>query len=500
MLLASSVRPLGSGSIWRDCASLACETVAMTILALAVAVLVAGLLGLGASERFVGSGRLGRWQWWIVQSQRTVLDLLRGVPDFVWAIIILTGPGPGAVTGLAALALHASGQLGKSYADLLDAGEPRLEEMARAAGAGRWQLLLYVWLPQAWPAMRSHTFLRFECGLRNATVIGVVGGGGLGARLFEELEYGHYDRVAALLATLVLVVMLWELVARRLQRRGPVRGPVRSGEQGPPRLFSRPSRRFAATLVVIVCAGLWLAPAFRRAALELSRIEWSWLADQGARLGALDLSVRTLSDALLGLALPLALAVFSLALAWVIALVQAYWGAQAQRLRGRLRPGRAVLYWVVATAWLSRSLALLNRAIPEVAWALVFAAALGMGPWPALAALVIHGSGVLARLFVESVEQQSPSEVGGHAFIAYCYSSVPPLWPIWSRYLVLQFESHLRAGLVLGVVGAGGIGDAFHTSFSHWQLERAGTLLVTMVLATMLIDRVTRRWLMRTRS
>ena len=145
----------------------------------------------------------------------------------------------------------------------------------------------------------------------------------------------------------------------------------------------------------------------------------------------------------------------------------------------------------------ARGVALVLRAVPEVAWLLVLAALFTLGPLPGVLAMGLHSGGVLARVFVERVDavphrRLEPAALGGRRG-AFWYAAVPASLRDWTTYALFQLEVNVRMGVVFGIVGLGGLGDRFHSSLSRWNLPRAGTFLVAMVLLTAVIDRLARR-------
>ena len=125
-----------------------------------------------------------------------------------------------------------------------------------------------------------------------------------------------------------------------------------------------------------------------------------------------------------------------------------------------------------------------------------------MGILPGILALAAHSTGILTRVFLESVDNLPASRMEkvsmGSLFTTYLYAAIPESSKDWINYASFEFEANVRAGVVLGILGIGGLGDAFHTSLSHWSLHRASTFLLLMVLLTLLIDRGT-RWLLQRR-
>ncbi len=127
---------------------------------------------------------------------------------------------------------------------------------------------------------------------------------------------------------------------------------------------------------------------------------------------------------------------------------------------------------------------------------LLIAAALRMGALAAGCALALHSTGVLVRLYTETADDwASPQLRRGPGFGTswLVYRVGPGGRGTLLTHTTLQAEANLRAAFALGIVGAGGLGDAFHTAISYWQLERASTLALAMVVLFVVLDRLARR-------
>ncbi len=496
-------------------ARLALETLATASLGTLLGAMGGFVLALGASRAVWDLPRAYSRQHWPMRAAlegfRVVLDILRGIPDFAWALILLAGPGPGSVTGILALGLSIAGILGKIYSELWDALEEKRYAILPASGASRLTTFLYGIQPQTGKAMLSYTLMRAECAVRNASVIGVVGGGGLGGELFDQFHFGRYSSAATLLLILFALTAATDLVS------GVIRGRLRFGSEGGARDKDERTmhpgarsaagaaradlrRRVAVVGAVALCLGAFAfsqRSAWSRAARELSYIEWPWIRDQLSRLASPDLSARTLGQALGGALLPLLLGLLCTACAVLLAGLAAYPMSSRFQLRSRqftIESASALRrVWRGCVYAVARTTALVARATPEVAWLLVFAAVTRAGILPAFLALTLHSFGVLARVFTEAIDdvpaRYLESHFAGPRGATFLYAAIPHSLRPWTAYAAFQLEVNVRAGVVLGIVGAGGLGDRFHTSISFWSLERASTFALAMVLLTLLLDR-----------
>lgn len=500
-----------SGEMLARTARLAAQTFSIALLGTLLGAAIGWSLGAAASRAvwLDGGARRGALRRRAgVELARLTLDVLRGVPDFAWALLILTIPGPGAATGVLAVGLSTGGILGKIASELWDNLPARHGERVRALGGGRLAALFYGLQPAAGRAMLSYALMRLECAVRNATVIGVVGGGGLGAELFDELNYGNHDKVVTLLAALLVLTagtdLFSDFVRRQLQDDPNHPRATRALDLR----SARARRRVAlgALAALVVGAAWFLGPAWRTAARELERIEWGWIGNYLASLARLDLSPATLREVVLEARVPLALGFLSTALGTAVAAALA-WPAsrsfqlEAERFTGERtsRPARAARALELV---LGRATALVLRAVPEVAWLLLLASFFTIGTLPGVLAMGLHSGGVLARVFVERVDavphrRLESGALGGRRG-AFLYGALPASARDWATYALFQLEINVRMGVVFGILGLGGLGDRFHSSLSRWNLPRAGTFLLAMVLLTVLIDRLARARAART--
>jgi phosphonate transport system permease protein len=139
---------------------------------------------------------------------RVLLNILRSIPELVWAALLLVAAGLGPFAGTLALAAHTSGVLGRLFADALENVEPLPEASLRTNGAAPLAAFLYATLPQALPQMLSYTLYRWENNIRAAAVLGVVGAGGLGQMLKYHLSLFQMQKAATVILAMLLLVAL----------------------------------------------------------------------------------------------------------------------------------------------------------------------------------------------------------------------------------------------------------------------------------------------------
>ena len=140
--------------------------------------------------------------------------------------------------------------------------------------------------------------------------------------------------------------------------------------------------------------------------------------------------------------------------------------------------------------------ALLNflRAVPELVWASMLVIAAGLGPFPGTLALAFHTAGVLGRLLADALENAPAAPYialrhnGASAIAAFAYGTLPVVLPQIASYTLYRWENNIRAAAVLGVIGAGGLGQLLYYHLSLLQYHDTGTVLVAMILLVALVD------------
>jgi phosphonate transport system permease protein len=185
------------------------ETLAMSALGTLLAV------GAGLALALVGAGRFGAAPRAAV---RLVMNVMRSIPELVWATILLVAAGLGPFAGMLALALHTTGVLGRLFADSLENANLHAENTLKTNGAAALPAFVYATLPLLLPQMMSYTLYRWENNIRAAAVLGVVGAGGLGGMLKFHLSLFQMPEAATVILAMLLLVVLVDAASFGLRR------------------------------------------------------------------------------------------------------------------------------------------------------------------------------------------------------------------------------------------------------------------------------------------
>lgn len=403
---------------------------------------------------------------------RSLLTILRGIPELVWALVFVRVFGLGPAAGVLALGLTYGGMLAKVYAEILESVDPAPARALRLSGAGRPVALLYGLLPQAVKELASYTVYRWECAIRASVVMGFVGAGGLGQLMDQAMKMLNGGEAASILLTFLMLVFAADGFS----------GVLRRGLDTPPAPRPSPFGWRSAALVV----GLPLAclASFRLLDLDFSAL---FSLEAATSIGQFaseffhpDLSGPWLEKVLQGTWETLAISVVGTLLAAVLGLLLA------------LPKPRSPFSFLLNTL----------RSVPELVWATLTALAVGLGPFAGALALTLHTSGVLGRLYAEALENTPPAPgnalrlAGAPGSLAFLYGTLPGVAPQLVAYTLYRWEINIRMAAILGFVGAGGLGQLLYFELSLFRYAQASTVIIAMLLLSILVDQAS-TWLRR---
>ncbi len=459
------------------------ESFAIGFVGLALALVIGVPLSLVAARlpQLCDGPRPHSWQEMVILGARPAargfLSVLRSVPEIIWAFLFVRilglGPGPAVL----AIGLTFGGIIGKLFSELIESCPPEAGRSLRAAGTSPLGVALYGVLPQIRHQWVGYALFRLECAIRSASILGVVGAGGIGAEIDLSIRYFQYDKLAtALLAVLACVVVL-ELLSLVLRRRhagisagflvsGTVMG-LMSLHIGWDRLISPHALTQLLTFLGAFARPQWDTPFLLDVTFQM--METVCMATAGTSLAAV-------------IAFMLApLATRQLSLSGYLRHSPSLKGART-RLSGGL----------LLTA--ARALFQITRALPELVWALLFVMWVGPGPMAGTLAIAAHTVGVLGRLFGEVYEDIEPSlpqavEGRGASRVAvWGYGVLPQALRSLQSYTLFRFEVNIRSTAMVGFVGAGGIGNSIHTAISLFHFRELASMLLILMMTVVLVD------------
>jgi phosphonate transport system permease protein len=195
---------------WRSYAQELIVTLEISLWGTALAVVCAVPLGLLASSNLTPA--------WVHLPVRRFLDACRAINEMVFALLFCVAVGLGPFAGVLALWVHTTGILGKLFSETVEAIDPQPVEGIRATGAHPIAVVVFGVVPQVTPLWMSYTLYRFESNVRAASVVGMVGAGGIGMVLWDVIRSFQYGATAAVLIMLLVTVSLIDLLSAQLRK------------------------------------------------------------------------------------------------------------------------------------------------------------------------------------------------------------------------------------------------------------------------------------------
>lgn len=431
---------------------------------------------------------------------RAVIVFCRAIPDLVFAFIFVRSIGLGVLAGVAALALHSIGMVGKLFADAIEQVDEQAREAVRSTGARRLQELTSAVFPQVLPSFIATFLYRLDINVRISVVLGFVGAGGIGLALQSSLRGLAYPRALGILSIIVVLIIAVELFSSAV--RGSLLGPGSASFGGQRRTAGRPRR--GATRSVDVAPPLVVArritPPWNRERVTKALFLAVFVGLLGYAFVSVELSplelLRGIPDIVetTGRLLPPSFGgvpwtayrdglLESLSVALIATTIGALIGIPIGMSAARnVTPAR----WLYAAM---RAVLILWRSIPELVIAVIFVAAIGLGPVGGALALGIASAGFLAKLVADSLEEINPAPreavitTGATRLQETATSVIPQASPAIVGLVLYGLDVNFRTSTILGLVGGGGIGFLLFNSMRVLQYDVTGAILI-MIFAT----------------
>jgi phosphonate transport system permease protein len=188
------------------------ETVFMAVIGTVIGGLLAFPMAFLAANNLLGSRLLAF-------PGKTVLVAIRTFPEILFAIIFVAAMGPGPIAGILAMGINSVGFLGKVFSDVVEGIDGGPSEAIRAAGGNGLHVFFFSVVPQVLPEFASYLLYRFEINLRAASVLGLVGAGGIGAPLIQRLQFRRWDEISMIMIVIVVTIIVVDTLSSSVRRR-----------------------------------------------------------------------------------------------------------------------------------------------------------------------------------------------------------------------------------------------------------------------------------------
>ncbi|WP_218079878.1 PhnE/PtxC family ABC transporter permease [Anthocerotibacter panamensis] len=432
--------------------------------------------------------------WWGV---RTVLAVPRAIHEVIWGLIFVNIWGLDPLAAVLAIAIPFGAITAKVFAEILDE-TPRGPFLALCnSGVPPTRAFLYGLLPQAFLNLLSYAFYRFECSIRSAAVLGIIGAGGLGYQMLLSLQSLRYEQLWTFLYALFVLNGSVDFLSALLRRRLGCANRL-DLNRPPTRLRTRPQRGPGMKLAGLGLLALILF-CFWYVGIDFTRF---WSLRTRELFGHLvqssfppDLDLGPIQQLLTPTLDTMAMAVLAMAIAGLGGLLLSFPAAYtAGGHQQSKRKGWGGLLFLFA-----RAILLIGRAIPAPIWALVVLFVFFPGTVPGAIALGLHNLGIMGRLMAEVTENLDERPLlalqaqGAPGTMVFLYGVLPLTLPRFLAYLLYRWEVCIRETVIVGLVGAGGLGRVLTEQLSNFDYRGVVTTLGALFILTLLVDGVSAR-------
>lgn len=437
---------------------------------------------------------------------RAFLTIPRAIHELIWGLFLINIFGLDPLVAILAIAIPFGAITAKVFSEILDETPRQPLMVLLNSGVPPRIAFTYSLLPQAFPNLLSYSFYRFECSIRSAAVLGIIGAGGLGYQILLSLQSLRYEQMWTLIIALVILSGSTDFGSAMLRRRlgAPSRLDLNvlnlknKHDRATTTNYQLPITNYKAThhllltlFAVSVIFSFWYVKA-----------DWSKLWS----LRTAELLTKVINDALppdisqLSQLFPLAtqtlaMSILAIAVAGLGGILLSFLAANNFLLPGGiLDTGGNQNYLGIIVLGVTRFFLLFTRAIPEPIWALIFLFVLFPGILPGAIALGIHNLGILGRLMAEVTENldqrpvRSLKALGASTPSTLLYGVLPVTLPRFLAYILYRWEVCLRATVIVGFVGAGGLGRLLTEQLSSFDYQGVVTTLICFICLTFIVD------------
>lgn len=481
---AAALDPRLDGDFLQLTAVSALTTLSYAVLGTALSLVIGVVGGVLTSQTWWTSGARSRGRrgvaGWLFA--RAVLVVPRGIHEVVWGLFFLVVFGLDPMVAVLAIGIPFGAVTAKVFSELLDETSRKPYTALLASGAGKRSAIIYGLLPPALSDLLSYGFYRFECAIRSAAILGLVGAGGLGYQLALSFQALQYAEIWTLLYALILLSVAADYWSATVRSRRVTRSHHRDGVLTGSLLFGAILIGFSTWWVGLDVAVLWSGRTWEFAG-QLLADTWPPTLGEGGFDRLIELSGVTL-----------AMSVLAMAFAFWGGAMLAFPAANLSRLGRQSAPSGLRRVARTITVALSRLLLIVMRAIPPPVWALLLLFVLYPGILPGALALGVYTAGVLGRLMAEAAENLDGRPLralraqGASESQVFCYGVIPAATPRFVAYGLYRWEVTIRETVVVGVVGAGGLGLALDHQIGSLNYAGALSTIITLIVLTFAVD------------
>lgn len=421
---------------------------------------------------------------------RRILGFFRSIHELIWAWLFVAAFGLNPFSAIFAITISYGGTLGRIFADMLKDISKNPIKNLEVSGASKIQTLFYGYLPIVKLDMISYTMYRFECAIRSSAIMSFIGLGGLGYQIqlsLSDLEYNEMWTFVFFLVLLVTVVDIWS---------NNIRKSIISGE---PKFL-----KFSYIIMTILFFSSWIfifkvenANLFSFFSYENYTYAKKFVADLlGINKNKAYLDISYIKNVLMLTFETLKMSILAIGFATLAVFITVIPAAN-NVANGSIGIGgkwyNKILFGIIRVTYI------ISRSIPELIWAMILIFIFKPGILPGAIALALHNFGILGKLCAEIIEDlklkplKNLSTTGANSIEQLFYGIIPSVTKKFMTYIIYRWEVILRTTIVVGFVGAGGLGQEFKLNMSFFHYTEITLLLICYICLVWFADIVSDR-------
>lgn len=434
------------------------------------------------------------------------LAVPRAIHEIIWALFFINIIGLDPLSAILAITIPYGAITAKVFSEILDETSQAPLKALLNSGVSPAKAYAYALIPPALPDLVSYSFYRFECAIRSAAVLGIIGAGGLGYQITLSLQTLNYEQIWTLFYALFALNGAADFWSSKVRQRIGTKRVYNEDSETWLKDISKPGDRspkgdplvrfsLAAGVLLVPFSFLYIRPNFTKLLSERAVQGFS----EVARLAyPPDFSALPPGEWLHLTQVTLAMSILAVAGAALFSLGLSFPAAGNFLLPGGLldsgRGGAVQKFLSIGVLVLTRALLLVTRSIPAPIWALILLFVLFPGILPGAAALGFYTFGVLGRLIAEAVENLDDRPLwalkaqGAGGAQVFAYGVLPLTFPRYLGYSFYRWEEALRATVMVGLVGAGGLGRLLTEQLSSFDYQGVLATLIIFIALTFLVD------------
>lgn len=404
-----------------------------------------------------------------------VFSVFRTLPSLIWAALLVSFFSAGRFSGLLALSIISffmSTKLIKEYIEAMDKDD---FDFYKSLGIGKGKIYYKIILTKMRKFIVSTFLLCLESNIRSASILGLVGAGGIGQRLWLELNHMNYDRVSSIIFMLLILIFLIDLVSQKI-REIDIKSPINVNNLA----SYKKNNILREILFIIFLIALFLIIKF---SINITYERFTLGLKQG---GVIIRKILSPDFAYLSRAVPAAfesaaIAIFASLMGAIVSFIFTPFTAVNIASSKKV----SVLFKVLINV---------IRTFPAIISAIIFFRGLGPGPFAGALALSVYTSGMLSKLYFEHIEDipaetiMSMKALGLSPFTMYAKIIYPKTYRSFLGFVLYRLESNVRNSSILGLIGAGGIGTLLSMNIAWRNWNRVGSLLLVSSIMIIFFD------------